>query len=108
MHSVTMHSVTTHGTVRHVTRLVRSLSPVQNWLVDRVACYLERPREEINPAVPLAECGIDSVSALNLCGDIEDEWHIDVDPTLVYDYPTIADIAAYLETELAAAYRRAA
>ena len=42
---------------------------------------------------PLAELGLDSVYALTLCGDIEDEYGLDVDPTIVWDYPTIRELA---------------
>ncbi|MEU4345618.1 acyl carrier protein [Nocardia sp. NPDC023852] len=43
------------------------------------------------------------MSALNLCGEIEDRWSLDIDPTLVFDYPTIVDIAGYLAAESALA-----
>lgn len=72
---------------------------IQDWLVERVADYTERAPHQIDPAVPLAELGLDSVSAVNLCGEIEDEWSLDVDPTLVFDYPTIAAIAAHIAAE---------
>jgi acyl carrier protein len=63
------------------------LTTLMVWLIERVAHYLERSTAFVDPSVPLAETGIDSVSALNLCGDIEDTWGVEVDPTLAYDYP---------------------
>jgi acyl carrier protein len=72
---------------------------IQDWLVERVADYLERAPQCVDPVVPLAELGLDSVSAVNLCGEIEDRWSLEVDPVLVFEYPTIADIAAYLASE---------
>ena len=51
--------------------------------------------------MPLAESGIDSVSAMSLCGDVEDRFEINVDPTMVFDYPTVADIAAFIWAETA-------
>jgi acyl carrier protein len=74
---------------------------IERWVIDRVAFYLECPAEDVDPAVPLAETGIDSASAVGLCGDVEDYWHIDADPTLVFDYPTIADIAAFIAESVA-------
>ncbi|MFI7667131.1 acyl carrier protein [Nocardia sp. NPDC049526] len=74
---------------------------IQGWLVKRVADYTERAPHQVDPAVPLAELGLDSASAVTLCGEIEDRWSLDVDPTLVFDYPTIADIAAHLAAEFA-------
>ncbi|WP_327115090.1 acyl carrier protein [Nocardia sp. NBC_01730] len=76
---------------------------IQGWLVGRVADYTERAPHQVDPAVPLAELGLDSVSAVNLCGEIEDRWSLDIDPTQVFDYPTIVDIAGYLAAESALA-----
>jgi acyl carrier protein len=74
-------------------------APIRKWLIERVAYYLERPVEDIDPSVPLAESGIDSVSAANLCGDVEDRFDMEVEPTMAFDYPTVADIAAFIWTE---------
>ncbi|MER7453234.1 phosphopantetheine-binding protein [Nocardia beijingensis] len=72
---------------------------IQNWLVRRVADYTERAPHEVDPLVPLAELGLDSVSAVGLCGEIEERWSLEADPTLVFEYPTIAEIAAYIAAE---------
>ncbi|MEU2040032.1 acyl carrier protein [Nocardia niwae] len=72
---------------------------IQEWLVERVADYTERLPQQVDPVVPLAEQGLDSVSAVSLCGEIEDRWSLEVDPVLVFEYPTIADIAAYIADE---------
>ena len=82
-------------TTSHATR------PIERWVIDRVAFYLECPAEDVDPAVPLAETGIDSASAVGLCGEVEDHWQIDADATLVFDYPTIADIAAFIAESVA-------
>ncbi|WP_062985649.1 acyl carrier protein [Nocardia anaemiae] len=76
---------------------------IEYWLVTRVADYTDRAPHEVDPTVPLAELGMDSVSAVSLCGEIEDRWPLDLDPTIVFEYPTIADIADYLTAELAEA-----
>lgn len=75
---------------------------IRQWLIDRIAYYLERPADDIDPTVPLAEAGIDSVSATSLCGDVEDRFEINADPTMVFDYPTVADIAAFIYSETSA------
>jgi acyl carrier protein len=75
---------------------------IRRWLIERIAYYLERPADDIDPAVPLAEAGIDSVSATSLCGDVEDRFEINVDPTMVFDYPTVPEIAAFIWVETAA------
>ncbi|MGF0318377.1 acyl carrier protein [Nocardia fluminea] len=75
----------------------------QDWLIERVADYTERAPHQVDPTIPLAELGMDSVSAVALCGEIEDRWMLDIDPTLVFEYPTIAAIATYLSAEIAVA-----
>ncbi|MER6977464.1 acyl carrier protein [Streptomyces carpinensis] len=67
-----------------------------DWLLDRLSLYLRRAPDTIDPTVPLAEYGMDSVSALSLCGDLEDEFGLDVEPTLLWDHPTVASLTGYL------------
>jgi acyl carrier protein len=76
---------------------------IQDWLTERVAHLLEVSTAELDPSVPLAEFGIDSPLALVLCGEIEDAWGIEVDPVLVYDHPTIVEIARHLNQRQRAA-----
>jgi len=79
---------------------LNELAPIMDWLVSRVASYTEQPARNVGSDVPLAELGIESVSAVSLCGEIEDRWELDLDPTVVFDYPTIADMAAFIAEEI--------
>ncbi|TQM30998.1 acyl carrier protein [Nocardia bhagyanarayanae] len=74
---------------------------VADWITARVADYLGRSARDIDPTLPLAELGLDSVSAVNICGEIEDEWDLDLDPTIVFEYPTIIDLAVYITDQVA-------
>ena len=69
---------------------------IAGWLTERVAAFLERPETEIDPDVELVELGLDSVYALTLCGDIEEQFGLAVEPTLPWDYPTVNALAGYL------------
>jgi len=82
------------------TRSQTDVPPLQRWLTERVALYLEKTPDQIDPTVALAEIGLDSVYALSMCGDIEDHLGLEVDATLIWDYPTIAAIANHLHNEL--------
>ncbi|MEE4138722.1 acyl carrier protein [Pseudomonas viridiflava] len=44
----------------------------------------------------LAEYGLDSIAALTIAGDLEDELGVELPPTLLWDYPSIDDLANYL------------
>jgi acyl carrier protein len=73
-------------------------APLHHWLTDRLAVYLDRLPDTIDPTVPLAEYGMDSVGALSLCGDIEDAFGIAVDPSLAWDHPTVVALVAHLSS----------
>ena len=67
------------------------------WLTEHLARYLGRT--DIAADVAFAEYGIDSLVALNLYGDVEEELGLPVDVTVVLDYPTIDELAAHLSQQ---------
>jgi acyl carrier protein len=73
-----------------------SVTGLRSWLIERVAGYLGREPIDIDPDVPLAAVGLDSVYAFALCGDIEDTFRTLVDPALVRDLRTVNGLAAHL------------
>jgi acyl carrier protein len=74
---------------------------ILRWLTTRLASYLEVSAATINPMVPLAEMGVDSVHAISLVGDVEMHFDIDVDATMIFDYPTLSRIADFIGTAVA-------
>ena len=72
--------------------------PILRWLTARLAASLEVTATALDPMVPLAEMGVDSVHAVSLVGEIEAHFDIDVDPTMIFDYPTLSHIAEYIST----------
>jgi acyl carrier protein len=74
---------------------------ILRWLTAQLASYLEAPATAIDPMRPLAELGVDSVHAVSLVGDVEEHFDIDVDPTMIFDYPTLAHIAEYIDEAVA-------
>ena len=76
-------------------------SQIEQWLTDRVIAYGKVEAGSFTVDTPLSELGLDSVYALTLCGDIEDKYELEVDPTIVWDYPTIKELAGGI-AELAA------
>ena len=74
---------------------------ILRWLTARLAAYLEVSAAAIDSMRPLAEMGVDSVHAISLVGDVEAHFDIDVDPTMIFDYPTLAHIAEYIEAAVA-------
>lgn len=74
----------------------QSVESLQEWLISRVAAYVQRSPGEIKADVPLSDYGLDSVYALTLSGDIEDHLGLSLDPTLMWDHPTIAALSEAL------------
>ena len=85
----------------HAPLIEHSSATLRPWLTGRVAAYVQRPVDEIEAHVPLAEYGLSSVYALTLTGDIEDHLGVVVDPTMMWDHPTIDALTAALLRALA-------
>lgn len=71
----------------------------RHWLITRLSEYLQRPADEIGAHTPFAEYGLDSVAALSLYGDIEEEFGLFLEPTVAWDHPTADDLAHHLAEE---------
>lgn len=77
-------------------------SELKSWLTDRVASYVRRPAGEIAGDRALADFGLDSVYTLTLAADIEDHLNLSLDPTVMWDHPTIDALTKVLHKMSAA------
>ncbi len=77
-----------------------SRDDITEWLIDRVASHSGLPRADVSAELPLANYGLDSVQAVSLSVDIEDEFGLTLPPTLTWDYPTIEKLANHLAETL--------
>jgi acyl carrier protein len=71
---------------------------LQSWLVDRVGQYLPGLAEPVDPHREIGEYGLDSIAVVAFAADVEDLLGINVDPTVVWDHPTIGQLAKFLIT----------
>lgn len=69
---------------------------LQTWLLDRVAFYLDRPAENIDPAVELARYGVDSIYTMSIISDIEDHLQVEVDAVEARRRGTVGSLTTYL------------
>ncbi|MBB1242207.1 acyltransferase domain-containing protein [Streptomyces durbertensis] len=65
----------------------------REWLLDWLARHLGRSAAEDEP---LYECELDSVAALSLCGDVEQEFGPLLEPGDVWSCRTVRDLAALM------------
>ena len=73
-----------------------TVEAIQTWLMTYLAELLELDIHEVDPAVPFERYGLDSSAAIGVTCDIEDWLGCELDPTLLYDYPTVAELAQHL------------
>ena len=72
---------------------------IARWLRNRLARELELEPDEIDTRKDFADCGLSSVEAVNLSGDLENFLGCRLPPTLLWDYPTIETLARYLASD---------
>lgn len=72
---------------------------IQDWIVTYLAKLLDISEDDIETAVSFDSYGLDSSAAIGLTGDLEDWLGQEIDPTVLYDYPTIEALVGYLERE---------
>lgn len=71
-------------------------SEIEQWLVARIADIRGMNPENVRPDVAFAKYGLDSASAVALCGDLSDWLGRDLDPSVLYDFPSAAALAEHL------------
>lgn len=76
-----------------------SATEIQAWIVSYLAELLEIDPDEVNVTIPFDRYGLDSAAAVGMTGDLEDWLERKLDPTLLYDYPTVEAFAQHLAEE---------
>jgi acyl carrier protein len=71
-------------------------SSLERWLTALIGDLLEIPPEQIDVTVRLDRYGLDSAAALSVVDSLERHLGRELDPTLLYDYPTIAALVRHL------------
>lgn len=69
---------------------------IQNWLVDYIAEEMAMDTSEIGVQDNLAELGIDSITMVEVTAELSKQLNQHIDPTLLYEYTTIKEIADFL------------
>lgn len=72
---------------------------LENWLIEQLATQLRLPKKDIDPVRRLEEYGLDSLEAVALTGEIEVKLGRTVDPTILWDYPSVRAVARFLSAD---------
>ena len=86
----------------------KQLAPAEvlTWLTLRFADWLEVPVDELDPRRPISSYGLDSISAVTLSVQLEEELGIELDTAVLWDRPTLESLAEHLTESLNAEGRQ--
>ena len=69
---------------------------ILTWLVSYLVELWEIEPDEVDVTVPFDRYGLDSSAALSLTGDLQDWLGSELEPMLLYNYPTIEALSQHL------------
>jgi acyl carrier protein len=79
---------------------------VLNWLRLKFADWLEVPVQELDSRQPISSYGLDSISAVTLSVQLEEELGIELDTAVLWDRPTLESLTEHLTESLNAEGRQ--
>ncbi|MEU2281080.1 aminotransferase class I/II-fold pyridoxal phosphate-dependent enzyme [Streptomyces sp. NPDC013178] len=74
---------------------------IETWLTERIAARLGLPAVTVDPTQPFASLGLDSKQAVAVAGELGDWLGTPLRAGLVFDHPSVRDLAARLGTDAA-------
>jgi acyl carrier protein len=75
-------------------------APPSALIIELLSRELKISAADIKPELPLTQYGLDSIAALTIAGELEDELGLELPSTLLWDCPTITELADYLAAML--------
>jgi acyl carrier protein len=76
--------------------LLDNRDALETWLAELVASVVDLEPSKIDREARFDRYGIDSAAAIGLTEELEHRLGVPVEPTLLYDYPTIRSLSAAL------------
>lgn len=74
---------------------------LRSWLAERIGGYLEISPADLPGDEPLSVSGLDSMSMLMLCGEIEDTFGLPMQARNAWEHPTLDALTGYVADRLA-------
>ena len=69
---------------------------IRTWLVENIANVVNMEPGQIDVHQTFDNYGLDSLQAVSLSGDLENWLSTEISPTVVWDYPTVEQLAQHL------------
>jgi acyl carrier protein len=76
--------------------LAHSEPEIRDFCLDYLRKNLEIPPNEIVPEANFARLGLDSGNSIHFLVGLEEWLGRELDPEVIYDHPTVADLARHL------------
>ncbi|MEQ3530216.1 amino acid adenylation domain-containing protein [Pseudoalteromonas sp. XMcav11-Q] len=73
-----------------------SLQQIQRLLQELVAQEIDKPARSLDIDAPFLALGVDSMKAVRISGELMEVHELDLEPTVLYEYPSIRELAQYL------------
>jgi acyl carrier protein len=82
-------------------KIVPSVGPpteeeIKTWLITNIASVVNMEPSRIDVRQTFDNYGLDSLQAVSLSGDLETWLGREISPTVVWDYPTVEQLARHL------------
>ena len=66
---------------------------ITDFVLGKVSVRTKTPLEQLTGETPLAGVGVDSLNAVLICGYLEDEYQIEIEPMIMFQYKTAHQVA---------------
>ena len=77
----------------------RGAAEIHRWVQDRLGAALNVAGESLDPAKPFSSYGLDSIAGYTLTLELAEWLERDLPASLLWEYPSIAELAAFLDEE---------
>ncbi len=74
----------------------RAADQIETWLLEWLIARLGMDPKDVSRDRPFAEFGVDSLTAVELSQELEDEFKVPLPAVVAWNYPTPAALARYL------------
>lgn len=69
---------------------------IELWMKQYLANLLSQPEDHIDVRAPFSRLGLDSAAGAAMTGELAEWLACELDPTIVFDHPSIAQLSAAL------------
>ena len=73
-----------------------SEAAIRDWCTEYLARTLDLPAQTIDMQTTFARLGLDSANSVFLIVELEDRLGLELTPDLLFEYPTICELARHL------------